>query len=176
MQKVAESNQQEMKIIIPLSLILHYFHYFHPKKNVVNTQGYVWLHMLHICQKYTSIITFMARSLFKKTQGSHPKRSRHKFWRKIKSAYMKHIKIKSCYIVVIFTPKHMTCQRQQYMNTNSQIMRCHTGNVYCDVVPNVQALIFLTRKQMSSIMAPFLQFVFIFIILFHVVQNMASFH
>ena len=65
---------------------------------------------------------------------------------------------------VIFTPKHMTWQRKKIVHTHSQIMRYHTVNVYCDVVPNVQALIFLTRKQIISIPTPVLQFVFTFII------------
>ena len=65
---------------------------------------------------------------------------------------------------VIFTPKHMTWQGQKCVHTHTQIMRYHTGNEYCDVVPNVQALIFLTRKQMISIPTPVLQFVFTFII------------
>ena len=65
---------------------------------------------------------------------------------------------------VIFTPKHMTWKRQYCVHTHSHIMRCHTGNVYCDVVPNVQALIFLTRKQVISIPKPVLQFIFTFII------------
>ena len=28
-------------------------------KNVINIQGYEWLQMFHICQKYTFLITFM---------------------------------------------------------------------------------------------------------------------
>ena len=47
---------------------------------------------------------------------------------------------------VIITPKYMTCQRQKCVHTHSQIMRYHTGNVYCDVVPNVKSSIFLTIK------------------------------
>ena len=91
-------------------------------------------------------------------------------------AYMKHIKIQSCNMGVIFTPKHMTWQRKQCVRNHSQIMCYHTGNVYWGVVPNVQALIFLTRKQMISIWTPVLQFVFTFIIWLHVVQKMAGFH
>ena len=64
----------------------------------------------------------------------------------------------------ILIPKYMTRQMQQFVHTNSQIMRYHTRNVYRDVVPNVQALILLTRKQMISIPIPVLQFVFKFII------------
>ena len=78
--------------------------------------------------------------------------------------YMKHIKIQSCHMGVIFTPKHITWQRKQYVHTNSQIMRYHTRNVYCDGVPNVQALIFLNRKQMIIIPTPVLQKLFTFII------------
>ena len=38
-------------------------------------------------------------------------------------AYMKLIKIKSCHMGVIFTPKHMTWQGQQCVHTHSQIVR-----------------------------------------------------
>ena len=78
-------------------------------------------------------------------------------------AYMKHIQIQSCHMGIIFTPKHITFQRQQCVHTHSHIMRYHTGNVYCNFVPNIQALIFLTRKQMISIPTLFLQFGFTFI-------------
>ena len=61
---------------------------------------------------------------------------------------------------VIFRPKHMTWQRQQCVHTQSQTMRYHTGNVYCDVVPNFQALTFLTRKQIIIIPTPVLQISF----------------
>ena len=90
-------------------------------------------------------------------------------------AYMILIKIQACHMGVIFIPKHMTWKRQQYMHTRIQIMRQHTGNGYCGVVPNVLALIFLTRKQMIRILTPGLQFIFMFIILFHVVHNMSGF-
>ena len=69
----------------------------------------------------------------------------------------------------------MTWQRQQCGYTHSDIMRYHTENVYCDVVPNVQALIFLARKHMISTPTPVLLLVFTFIILLHVVQSMAGF-
>ena len=75
---------------------------------------------------------------------------------------------------IIFTPNNMTWQRQECVHNPSQIMRYHTGNVYCDLVPNVQALIFPTSKQMIRIPTPVLQFVFTFIIWFHVVQNMTG--
>ena len=65
---------------------------------------------------------------------------------------------------VIFTPKHMTWKRHQCVHTQSQTIIYHTRNVYCDVVPNFQVLIFLTRKQMISIPTPVLQFDFTFII------------
>ena len=83
---------------------------------------------------------------------------------KNKIAYMKHIKIQSCHMSFIFMPKHMTWQRKKCEHTHSQIMRYYTGNVYCNIVPNVQALIFLTRKQMIGIPTEVLQLVFTFII------------
>ena len=65
---------------------------------------------------------------------------------------------------VIFMPKDMTWQRQQGVHTHSHIMCYHNVNVYGDVVPNFQALIFLTRKQMIGILTPALHFIFAFII------------
>ena len=65
---------------------------------------------------------------------------------------------------VIFMPKNMTWQMQQCVNTHSQIMCYHIGNMNCDVVPNVQVLIFLIRKQMISILTPVHKLVFTFII------------
>ena len=76
---------------------------------------------------------------------------------------------------VILMPNDMTWKRQQCVHTNSQTMHYLTGNVYCNVVPNFQALILLTSKQMISIPTPVLKLVFTFIILLHVVQNMAGF-
>ena len=61
-------------------------------KNIVKIQGYVWLRMLHIFQKYAFIITIMTRSLLKKTQVSQLKFSKQKDWGKSKFTYMKHIK------------------------------------------------------------------------------------
>ena len=77
---------------------------------------------------------------------------------------IKHIKIRSCHMGVVFTPKPMTWQSQKCVYTHSQIMCYHTGNVSFNVVPNFQSLIFLTRKQMINIPTPVLQFVFTFII------------
>ena len=36
---------------------------------------------------------------------------------------------------VIITPKNMIWQRQQYVHTQSQIMRYHNKKIYCGVVP-----------------------------------------
>ena len=83
---------------------------------------------------------------------------------KKKTVYMKHIKIRSCHMGVIFMPKHLIWQRKQCVRIQSQIMHYHTGNVSYDVVPNVQALIFLTNNQMINIPTLVLQFDFIFII------------
>ena len=71
---------------------------------------------------------------------------------------MKIIKIQTCHMDAIFMPNHRTLQRQQSVHTNNQIMCYHTVDLYYDVVPNVLAVIFLTRKQMISIPTPVLQF------------------
>ena len=99
-----------------------------------------------------------------KTQGSQPKFSKQKVWGKSKFTYMNIIKIKSCHMGVIFTPNDMKWQRQQCVHTHSQTMRYDTRILYCDVVPNVKALILLTRKQIIIIPTPVLQLVFTFII------------
>ena len=51
--------------------------------------------------------------------------------------YMKHIKIQSCHMGVVFTPNHMIWQRQQCVRIHSHIMRYHTRNVYFGVFKNV---------------------------------------
>ena len=84
-------------------------------------------------------------------------------------------KIQSCHMSVIFKPKNMIWQSQKFMQPHSLIMRYHTGNVYWDVVPNVLESTLLNRKQMIIILTPFLQFILIFIIWLHVIQNMSSF-
>ena len=83
---------------------------------------------------------------------------------KKKIAYMKNIKIQSCHMGVIFTPKHMIWKRKQCVRIPSQIMHDHTGNGSCDVVPNFQVLIFLTKKQMINISELVHPFIFTFII------------
>ena len=91
--------------------------------------------------------------------------------RETENSHIWTFKIQSCHMGVIFNPKNMKWQMQQCVITNSLIMRYHTGNVYWDFVPNVQALIFLTRKHMIIIPIPVLQFVFIFIIWLRVVKT-----
>ena len=111
-----------------------------PQFKKMSSQGFVWLWILYIFQNYTFLITIMAWPVFLKTmlktEGLGGKQI----------AYMKHIKIRSCQMVIIFTPKHMICQRQQCVHIHSHIIHFHTGNISCNVVPNVQALIFLTQK------------------------------
>ena len=162
-------------MIISLTVILHYVHYCHP--NLKKSSRYkvvcgceccisakrIDLSLLSWHDRYLKKIRISAKML--KTEGMGEKQT----------AYMKHIKIQSCHMGVVFMPKHMTWQRQKCVHNHSQIMRYHTGNVYFDVVPNVQALIFLTSKQMISIPAPVLQFDFTFITWLRAVQNMAGF-
>ena len=162
-------------MIIYLSVILHYVHYFHPNsKKFVKIQGHVWLRIMNICQKYTFIINIMAWLLFKKTQVYQPKWSKQKVSEKANCIYDNY-KIQSCHMGIIFTQNHMTWKRQKYVIHHSMFMCYHTGNVYWYVVPNFLVLISLTRKQMISIPTPFLKFVFEFIIWLHVVQNMTDF-
>ena len=73
-------------------------------------------------------------------------------------------KIRSCHMGVMFTPKHMIHQRQKCVRIHSKIMHYCNGNVSCDVVPNVQAFIVLTKKQMINIPTLVFQFDFKFII------------
>ena len=162
---MVDSKKQDMKMIISLSLIIHYAHYCHPNENnVVKIQGYVWLWMLNIYQIYVFVITIMAWSLFQKNSRISSKILKTEGLGKNQIVYMKLIKIQSCHMGVIFKPKHMIWQRQQCVHTHSQIMRYHTGNVYCYVLPNFQALILLTRKQMINIPTLLNQFIFTFII------------
>ena len=51
---------------------------------------------------------------------------------------------------VIFMPKHLILQMQQYAYILSLIMNFHTGNVYCDDVLIVLVFIFLTKKQLKN--------------------------
>ena len=119
--------------------------------------GHVWLWMLYIFQKYTFLVTIMAWLVSETNQISKPKFSKQKVWWKIKFAYMKHIKIHSCHVGVMFMPKHMIWKRQQCVHIHSHIMRYNTINVHCGVVPNVHVFIFLTKKHMISIPTPVLQ-------------------
>ena len=105
----------------------------------------------------------MALLVFKKLKDKSQNAQRRRSGEN-KIAYMKHIKIRSCHMGVIFTPKHMIWQRQQCVHIHSKIMHYHTGNVSCDVVTNVQAQIFLIKKQMINITTLVHQFVFTFII------------
>ena len=164
-QAMLDSKKQEIQRIISLSVILHYVHYFHPNiKIFTKIQVHVWLQMFHICQKYTFIITFMAWSLITKNSSIKAKNLKKEGLGGNQIAYTKHIKIQSCHMWVIFTPKHMIWQRQEFVHIHSYIMRYHTGNVSLDFVPNVQVLIFLTKKQIISIPTQVLPFVFAFII------------
>ena len=45
---------------------------------------------------------------------------------------MKHRKIHSCHMGIIFSKKYMIWKSKKCVHTHSQIMCDHTGNVYCD--------------------------------------------
>ena len=65
---------------------------------------------------------------------------------------------------VIFTPKHLIWQSRKCVRIHTQIMHYHTGNLACDVVPNVQALILMAKKHMINIPTLVHQSVITFII------------
>ena len=46
-----------------------------------------------------------------------------------KNAYMKHIKIQSCHMGLIFTPEYLIWKSKKCVRIHSQIMHYHTGNV-----------------------------------------------
>ena len=129
-----------MKMIISLSVILHYVHYFHPNffKNHQDTRLCVvvnvsYLPKLFIHRYYHGVIV-----IFKNSRISAKMLKTERLGGK-QISYMKHIKIRSCHMGVIFTPKPMTLKRQQYVHTHSQIMCCHTGNfieILCQISKN----------------------------------------
>ena len=136
-------------MIISSSVIIHYVHYCNPnlKQNVIKIQGHVWLRMLHICQNFTFIMISWRDSYFKKTkdisQNAQTRRSEkysHGTW--------------ASYLLQSIDMEIATmCAYSQ-----SDYVLPH-WKFHCDVVPNVQALIFLTSKQMLSILTPVLQLI-----------------
>ena len=64
----------------------------------------------------------------------------------------------------IYAKADYMAKAKKCVHTHIKIMRYHIRNVYCDVVPKDQALIFVTKKLMISIPTPVLQLFFTFII------------
>ena len=89
--------------------------------------------------------------------------------------YMKHIKIQSCHMDVIFIPKNLICQRLQCEHIISLIMHFHTGNVYCGSVQNVHVSILMTKKYITRIQTQHPQLGFTFITSLHVALLMVEF-
>ena len=77
---------------------------------------------------------------------------------------------------VIFIPKHLLWQMQQFAHILSLIMHFHTGNVYYDAVPTVRVLFFLTKKQRKNMNKQHPQLGFTFITSLDVVLIMVEFH
>ena len=88
---------------------------------------------------------------------------------KNKIAYMKHIKIQSCHMDVIFMSKHLIWKSLECVNIFSLTMQFHTGNVYCDAVLTFHVSIFLSKKHIISIQTQHPQLGFTFITSFPVV-------
>ena len=140
-QKLVDSKNQEMQKIISLSLILHYVHYCHPNyKNISSRYKFMCgceccisakninSSLLSCCDRYLEK-NARIKSKILKIEGPVKKQT----------AYMKHIKLRSYHMGVIFTRKHLTWKRQQCVRIYSQIMNYHTENVSCNIVINVQA-------------------------------------
>ena len=70
---------------------------------------------------------------------------------KKKIQYMKHIKIQSCHMGIIFMPKHLMWQRLQCAHILSLVMHFHTGNYYFRAVPTFHVSISLTKKQIIRV-------------------------
>ena len=73
-------------------------------------------------------------------------------------------------------PKHQIWQMLQCAPILSLSMHFHTGNVYCGAVLNVLVLIFLTKKQLKSMMKLHPQLGFTFITSLDVVLLMVESH
>ena len=136
-----------MKVIISSSVILHYVYYCHPnlKKCRQDTRSCVVANVTYLPKLYIHDYCHGEILILKNSRIS-AKIIKTEGLGENKIAYMKHIKIQSFHMGVILTPKHITWQRQQCVHTHSQIICYHTRNVYCNFVPNVHALIFLTSK------------------------------
>ena len=95
---------------------------------------------------------------------------------KNKIAYMKHIKIQSFHMGVIFLIKHLIWQRLHCVHILSLIMHWHTENVYWDAVLMVHVSIFMNNKKIIRIQTQHHQYGFTFITSFCVVLLMVEFH
>ena len=105
--KIVDSKRQEMHKIISLSVILHYVHYFHP--NLKNSSRCKVMCGWECCisdkSLHSSLLSW--RDFILKKSNIKVKILKTEDLGENKIAYMKHIKIQSCHIGVIFTPKHM---------------------------------------------------------------------
>ena len=140
-----------VNIIILLSVILYYIHYFHLNQNKCpqDTRSYVvanveFLIKLYIHHFYHGVIGI------RKNSKIQSKILKAKALVKNHIKYMKHTKIQWCHMGVIFIPKHLIWQSIQCAHILILIMHFHNRNVYCGAVPNVHVLIFLTKRQIKN--------------------------
>ena len=145
-------------------MILHYINYFHPNLKISSRHKVMCGRECCISNKiiHSSLLSWRDR-YFKKSRIKS-KMLKTEGLSKNKITYIKHIKILSYQMGVIFTPKHMIRKRKKLVHIHIQIMYYHTRNVSCDVVPNVPVLIFLTNKNMINITTLVHQSIFTFII------------
>ena len=87
-----------------------------------------------------------------------------------------HIKNLLCCMGVIYMQHHLTRTWLQCVHIHHPNMHFHTGNEFCVVVLIYHVLIFQTKNQICIIPTHLLQYVFIFITSFHVVQRMEDSH
>ena len=91
-------------------------------------------------------------------------------------AYLRNIKTLWCLIVIIAIKHNLTWPWKQCIHINHPSMHRHTGNVCCVVVPISHALIYQANNKIGIIQKHLLQYIFMFITSFHVLQCMEDCH
>ena len=109
-QIMMDSKRQQMHRIILLSVILHHVHYCHP--NFKNFSARYKVFCGCECCISTKSIHLSLLSCHDRYLKKLKYQSQNEGLVKNQISYMKHIKIESCHMGVIFMPKHMIWKRQ----------------------------------------------------------------
>ena len=97
---MVDSNNQEMKMIVSLSVIINYIHYYHPNltKFHQDTRSCVFVNVAYLTKVFIRHYYHGAIIIFK-AQVSQPKYSKQKVWRKsnpiyetYKNTFMPHVR------------------------------------------------------------------------------------